>query len=179
MHKSLIWMTLAGCLLAVLPAQASADCIKPLTVGWESWKPFMYRNEKGRLSGLDIELIRAVAWKPDDNIVRVIYASYLASTKLEKEAEQQLTVAASHAGDNAFTQHNIGLVYFDMKNYEKALFHAHKAYRGFHAMGNASQLLVIGTFGRILQGFGVFGILLQKDADHFLNKFLVASGKCI
>lgn len=61
MHKSLIWMTLAGCLLAILPAQASADCIKPLTVGWESWKPFMYRNEKGRLSGLDIELIRAVA----------------------------------------------------------------------------------------------------------------------
>lgn len=83
---------------------------------------------KGSRYTIDCWFRRAVAWKPDDNIVRVIYASYLANTKQEKEAEQQLTVAASHAGDNAFTQHNIGLVYFDMKNYEKALFHAHKAY---------------------------------------------------
>jgi tetratricopeptide (TPR) repeat protein len=31
------------------------------------------------------------------------------------------------AADNAFTQYNIGLIYFDLKNYEKALEQAHKA----------------------------------------------------
>lgn len=73
-------------------------------------------------------LSRAIAWRPDDNIVRMIYAQYLAKLKREKEAEQQLDAAASQAGDNAFTHQNIGLIYFDMKNYQKALLHAHKAY---------------------------------------------------
>lgn len=71
---------------------------------------------------------RALAWRPDDSIVRMIYARYLYKAMRANEAEQQLSVAASQAGDNAFTHHNIGLIYFDMKNYEKALIHAHKAY---------------------------------------------------
>lgn len=71
---------------------------------------------------------RAITWRPDDNIVRMIYANYLAKAMRANEAEQQLSVAASQAGDNAFTHNNIGLIYFDMKNYEKALIHAHKAY---------------------------------------------------
>jgi len=45
------------------------------------------------------------------------------------EADEQLAVAASLAGDNPLTQNNVGLIYFDMKNYEKALIHAHKAYQ--------------------------------------------------
>ena len=71
---------------------------------------------------------RAVAWRPDDNIARMIYAKYLAKAMRAGEAEQQLSVVASQAGDNAFTNNNIGLIYFDMKNYEKSLVHAHKAY---------------------------------------------------
>jgi hypothetical protein len=71
---------------------------------------------------------RAITWRPDDNIVRLIYASFLAKKSRQNDAEQQLIYVASQAGDNAFTYHNIGLVYFDMKDYGKALFHAHKAY---------------------------------------------------
>lgn len=71
---------------------------------------------------------RATAWRPDDTIVRMIYADYLAKAMRASDAVQQLSVAASQAGDNAFTHNNIGLIYFDMKNYEKALIHAHKAY---------------------------------------------------
>lgn len=77
---------------------------------------------------IDCWFRRAVAWKPDDTLVKIIYASYLGKTKRESEADGQLTFAASQAGDNALTLQNIGLVYFDMKNYEKALFYAHKAY---------------------------------------------------
>lgn len=70
---------------------------------------------------------RAIAFKPDDNIVRMIYASFLNRGNRNAEAEQQLSVVAGQADDNAFTYNNIGLIYFDMKNYEKALTYAHKA----------------------------------------------------
>ncbi len=71
---------------------------------------------------------RAVAWKPDDNIVRMIYSTYLEKTNRRSEAIAQLEAAARQAGDNVFTHHNLGLVYFDMKMYDKALFHANKTY---------------------------------------------------
>lgn len=71
---------------------------------------------------------RAVAWVPDDNIVKMIYSTYLVKTNRKKEAEEQLETAAQQAGDNVFTHHNLGLVYVDMKMYDRALFHAHKTY---------------------------------------------------
>ena len=71
---------------------------------------------------------RAVAWKPDDNVAKMIYSTYLEKTNRRSEAEAQLEAAARQAGDNVFTHHNLGLVYFDMKMYDKALFHAHKTY---------------------------------------------------
>lgn len=71
---------------------------------------------------------RAVTWRPDDNIVRMIYANYLSKAMRLSEAENQLSIVSNQAGDNAYTHNNIGLLYFGMKNYEKALVHAHKAY---------------------------------------------------
>lgn len=73
-------------------------------------------------------LRRATLFRPGDNVARMIYTQFLIRAKRGNEAEQQLSVAADHAGDNALTQHNVGLLYFDMQNYEKALLHAHKAY---------------------------------------------------
>jgi hypothetical protein len=95
---------------------------------------------------------RAIAWRPDDNIVRMIYANYLAKAKRVNEAEQQLSIAASQAGDNAFTHNNIGLLYFDMKNYEKALIHAHKAYElGLGVPTLRDQLKSIGKWSESTQ----------------------------
>lgn len=71
---------------------------------------------------------RAIAFGPDDLIVRMIFARYLAKANRQTEAEDQLGFVASQAGDNAFTHNNVGLIYFDWKNYDKALVHAHKAY---------------------------------------------------
>lgn len=71
---------------------------------------------------------RATTWRPDDNIVHMIYARYLAKAKRLSEAEEQLSIAASQSKDNALTYNNIGLLYFDMKNYDKALVNAHRAY---------------------------------------------------
>ncbi len=80
---------------------------------------------------------RGVAIFPDDNTVRMLYAQYLYKSSRDKEAEAQLGVASRQAGDNAFTLNNIGLVYFDAKNYEQSLLHAHKAY----ALGLGNMIL--------------------------------------
>lgn len=72
-------------------------------------------------------LDRSIRYSPDDNIARLIYASYLGKNSRQKEATEHLEVTAQSVNANAFTHNNIGLVYFDMKNYEKALFHSHKA----------------------------------------------------
>ena len=70
---------------------------------------------------------RAVLFRPDDGIVRMIYSTYLNSKGRAPEATRQLEIATSYAKDNAFTHYNIGLHYFDMKNYDRALLQAHKA----------------------------------------------------
>jgi tetratricopeptide (TPR) repeat protein len=70
---------------------------------------------------------RAVRFRPDDTVVRSLYAQYLGKQGRKREAEQQLEIAASQAKENAVSQYNIGLVYFELKDYDRALSQAHKA----------------------------------------------------
>ena len=70
---------------------------------------------------------RALRFRPDDIIVRMIYASFLTRNARQPEALQQLARVAASAGSNAFTHQNLGLVYSDLKEYEKSRHHAHKA----------------------------------------------------
>lgn len=70
---------------------------------------------------------RATTFRPDDAVVRMIYSTYLVKQGRTPEANTQLDQATVHAKDNGFTHYNIGLHYFDMKNYDKALVQAHKA----------------------------------------------------
>ena len=95
----------------------------------------------GARFAVDCYFRRAVAWRPDDNVVHMIYARYLAKAKRIDEAEKQLGIAASQAKDNPMTHNNLGLIYFDMKNYGQALVHAHKAYALGLGMPNLRQQL--------------------------------------
>jgi len=70
---------------------------------------------------------RAVQFRPDDTTVRMIYSTYLSKNKRVPEAVTQLEQATAMAKDNPFTHYNIGLVYFDMQIYDKALMQAHRA----------------------------------------------------
>lgn len=70
---------------------------------------------------------RAVQFRPDDTTVRLIYSTYLSKNKRVPEAIAQLEYATTSAKDNPFTHYNIGLVYFDIKIYDKALTQAHRA----------------------------------------------------
>jgi hypothetical protein len=73
---------------------------------------------------------RAVRFQPDDTVVREMYARYLGKGGHVKEAKEQLAVAASYAKDNAISHYNIGLIYFDLKDYDHALAQAQLASAG-------------------------------------------------
>ena len=87
------------------------------------------KTPKPRNSSHSIEcwFERAILFSPDDGIVRMIYSSYLNSQGRVPDATRQLEIATNYAKDSAFTHYNIGLHYFDMKNYDKALVQAHRA----------------------------------------------------
>jgi hypothetical protein len=72
-------------------------------------------------------LDRAIRMAPDDVIVRILYAQYLASKSRIDEADAQLRSADTLAGNDGFTHYNIGLAYLEMKQYERALSQAHQA----------------------------------------------------
>ncbi len=76
---------------------------------------------------IDCYFDRALRFRPDDHIVRVIFAGHLAKTGREPDAVKQLELATEGAKDNAFSHYNIGLAYFEMKQYDQALRQAHKA----------------------------------------------------
>ncbi len=68
--------------------------------------------------------VRATAFRPDDTTARMLYASFLKTQGRQGEAVRQVDIAATHAGDIAFTHYNLGLSYFDLGVFDKAQRHA-------------------------------------------------------
>ena len=91
----------------------------------------------GSIYTIDCWFRRAITWRPDDRIVRMIYAKHLVDKGRGKEAEEHLQAAEKLGGDNPFTFLNVGLIYFDMKDYDKSLAFAHRAL----AMGLSNPVL--------------------------------------
>lgn len=90
---------------------------------------------------------RAIQFRPDDSIVRMTYSTYLNKNGRAADATSQLEIATTYAKDSGFTHYNIGLHYFDMKNYEKALIQAHKAIElGFTQTALRDQLQSVGKW---------------------------------
>jgi len=85
---------------------------------------------------------RAVQFRPDDTIARMIYAKFLTSDGRKPDAHRQLEFALQGAKDNAFTHYNAGLIYFEMGDFDKALVQAHRAQAlGFDRPGGLKQQL--------------------------------------
>lgn len=92
-------------------------------------------------------LDRAVRFRPDDTTVRMIYANFLFDSARPAEAEAQLQKVESLAGDNPFTYYNMGLIYMERKNFDKALVQARKAYAlGFPRPDLRDQLKAAGKW---------------------------------
>jgi hypothetical protein len=80
-------------------------------------------------AGYEVEcyFVRAVTFKPDDVVSRMLFAKFLLNAKRRDEALRQLALAQPHARDNPFSQYNLGLSFLEAEQYDEALKHAHQA----------------------------------------------------
>lgn len=84
---------------------------------------------------------RAIRFKADDPLVRLVYAMYLHRKGNSSEAIVQLKEAEKLGEDSANLHYNMGLIYLDVGDFESSLTHAHKAYElGFQLDGLKNRL---------------------------------------
>lgn len=96
---------------------------------------------------VDCYFERAMRFTANDPIVRMLFAGYLAKKNNIQEATRQLDEAIRLSGDNPFTQFNVGLVFLDMKNYDRALEQAHRAAEmGFQRTELKDRLVAAGKW---------------------------------
>jgi tetratricopeptide (TPR) repeat protein len=90
---------------------------------------------------------RAIRFTPNDGSVRLVFGIYLSRKGRNREAIEQLQAAQKLGGDPANVHYNLGLAYFDLKEYEKSLEHAAAAYDlGFPLAGLRNKLRQVGKW---------------------------------
>lgn len=90
---------------------------------------------------------RAIRFTPDDGSVRAAYGSYLYSVGKTEQAMQMFRLAAELEPDNATVNYNLGLAYFNKKDYDQAVVYARKAYQlGFPLPGLKTKLRGVGKW---------------------------------
>lgn len=98
------------------------------------------RPEGARYS-IECYFDRAMRFKPDDGIVRMIYGIYLLKSGDLGKAIDQLNEANRLQPENANINYNLGLLYMKKKDYQQAKIHAKKAYAlGFPLQGLKNML---------------------------------------
>ncbi len=75
---------------------------------------------------LECYYARGMAFVPDDLVFRMLHVSYLIRRNRLDEAHRFLDYVVTQAEDSALTHFNAGMLYFDMKDYDKALVQAHR-----------------------------------------------------
>ena len=68
---------------------------------------------------------RALRWRADDPVARMLYADFLIRQKRIGEAMTQLDYVVSQPLDNPYTRYNAGLLYLRAKACDQALMQAH------------------------------------------------------
>lgn len=77
---------------------------------------------------VDCYFLRAFQFAPDDGAPHSAYGTHLLAVGKESQAMEEFKRAVALDPDNATINYNAGLAYFKTKDYDKALFHAKKAY---------------------------------------------------
>ena len=110
-----------------------------------------FRDKQPKVSGMrwmvECYFERAIRFVPDDPMVRQAYGFYLVKLGRKKEAKVQVDAASDLAGDGANLNYNLGLLYFDLGEYQKSLDHAWAAYRrGYELQGLKNKLKAAGKW---------------------------------
>jgi tetratricopeptide (TPR) repeat protein len=81
----------------------------------------------GARASVECYFVLALNFRRDDPVARMLYATFLAKNGRQPDAAAQLETVKRAVPDDPLAQYNIGLIYLDMKNYDKALEQAHRA----------------------------------------------------
>lgn len=101
----------------------------------------------GAAYSLDCYFERAIRFRPDDPNVRMIFGAFLLRQGKPVDAVKQLEVAEQYAGGNGNVSYNLGLAYFDLKDYAKARDYAKRAReQGFTLDGLENKLKRVGQW---------------------------------
>jgi hypothetical protein len=84
---------------------------------------------------------RAIRFQPSDPGPYLVYGMHLSRSGRAKEAVEALKVAADLAPADANVNYNLGLAYFEVKDYDNALKHAEVAYAAGFPLGGLRKLL--------------------------------------
>jgi tetratricopeptide (TPR) repeat protein len=109
------------------------------------------RNKADQTRGMDFPaecyFDRAIRFRPDDTVVRALYAQFLHKRNRTEEGLKQLDLAVGMAEDNALTHYNLGLVYLELGATDQALAQAHRAMAlGFPRQDLANELKKLGRW---------------------------------
>ena len=85
---------------------------------------------------------RALRFQPTDMTARLLFAQHLMRSNRNAEAVGHLDHVIQRSPDNGFTQYNVGLLFMDMKDPERALQQAHRAQALGFARPELKQRLV-------------------------------------
>lgn len=92
-------------------------------------------------------LERSIAFRPEDPTIRTLYGVYLARMKQNDRAIEQLEKAEEGRPNDANVLYNLGLLYFDKKDYDRSVAYAKRAYDlGFPLPGLKDKLAGIGRW---------------------------------
>jgi tetratricopeptide (TPR) repeat protein len=109
------------------------------------------REKNPKLRGTNHSVLcyfdRAIRFKPDDGVVRMIYGDYLLKLGKPDQATEQFQEAIKLHPENPTINYNLGLLYLKQKDYEQAKTYAKKAYElGFPLPGLKNQLKEAGKW---------------------------------
>ena len=108
-----------------------------------SWKENTPKPVGSKYS-IDCWFDRAIRWRPEDGTVRMIYGNYLSNTRVKryKEAIPHYELAEQRLKNNPNLFYNMGLLYFNLKNYDRARGYARRAYAGGFPLSGLKDMLV-------------------------------------
>lgn len=101
----------------------------------------------GNQYAVECYLIRAEAFRPDDATVKAIHGFYLLKRGQPHNAIAKLEATKALSNDDPNIYYNLGLAYVALKQYDKALVNAHRAYAlGFPLPGLKNLLVKAGAW---------------------------------
>jgi Flp pilus assembly protein TadD len=90
---------------------------------------------------------RAIRFRPNDAIVRMVYGNYLQKAGQPDKALEQFQIAVDLQPEDPTINYNLGLLHMQKKDYEQAKTYARKAYElGFPLPGLRNQLMKAGKW---------------------------------